>query len=47
MVDLSDPTIMVALAFLLGTVPWPIWNFVRGAAEQVTKQSAGAETQTR
>ncbi len=34
--DLSDPRIMVAVSFLLGTSPWPLWNFVEDTAKRVT-----------
>jgi hypothetical protein len=33
-VDLSEPSIMVAVSFLLGTVPWPLWNFIEDTAER-------------
>ena len=33
-VDLSEPSIMVAVSFLLGTVPWPLWNFIQNTAER-------------
>jgi hypothetical protein len=38
--DLSDPRIMVAVAFLLGVVPWPLWNFIESTGRRVV----GAET---
>jgi len=34
--DLSDPRILVAVSFLLGTSPWPLWNFVENTAKRVT-----------
>jgi len=34
--DLSDPRIMVAVSFLLGTSPWPLWNFIENTAKRVT-----------
>ena len=34
--DLSDPKIMIAVTFLLGTSPWPLWNFVQGTADKIT-----------
>lgn len=33
-VDLSEPSIMVAVSFLLGTIPWPLWNFIQATAER-------------
>ncbi len=33
-VDLSEPTVMVAVSFLLGTIPWPLWNFIEDTAER-------------
>ena len=33
-VDLSEPSIMIAVSFLLGTVPWPLWNFIEDTAER-------------
>lgn len=33
-VDLSEPSIMVAVSFLLGTIPWPLWNFIEDTAER-------------
>lgn len=32
--DLSATTIMVAFAFIIGTAPWPLWNFIKDAADQ-------------
>lgn len=32
--DLSDPRVMVAFSFLLGTIPWPLWNFITNTAEK-------------
>jgi hypothetical protein len=34
--DLSDPRIMVAVSFLLGTSPWPLWGFIEDTAKRVT-----------
>jgi hypothetical protein len=34
--DLSDPRILVAVSFLLGTSPWPLWDFVEDTAKRVT-----------
>jgi len=36
--DLSDPRVLVAVSFLIGTVPWNIWRFVRGTGERLTGQ---------
>jgi hypothetical protein len=36
--DLSDPNIMIAIAFLLGTSPWPLWRFIEDTAKRVTGQ---------
>lgn len=33
-VDLSEPSIMIAVSFLLGTIPWPLWNFIEDTAER-------------
>jgi hypothetical protein len=32
--DLSEPNIMIAVSFLLGTIPWPLWNFIEDTAER-------------
>ncbi len=32
--DLSDPRVMVAFSFLLGTIPWPLWNFIESTAKK-------------
>lgn len=37
-IDLSDPRIMVAFAFIIGTSPWPLWNFILGTAKRFTGQ---------
>jgi hypothetical protein len=34
--DLSDPRILVAVSFLLGTSPWPLWGFIEDTAKRVT-----------
>jgi hypothetical protein len=36
--DLSVPTIMVAFAFIIGTSPWPLWNFILNTARRFTGQ---------
>jgi len=36
--DLSVPTIMVAFAFIIGTSPWPLWNFIVNTAKRFTGQ---------
>jgi hypothetical protein len=33
-ISLSEPAIMVAFAFMIGTLPWPLWNYIRHSAEQ-------------
>ena len=33
--DLSDANIMIAVAFLLGVAPWPLWNFVLGVSRKI------------
>lgn len=37
-VDLSAPGIMVAFAFIIGTSPWPLWNFILNTARRFTSQ---------
>jgi len=37
-IDLSNPTIMVAFAFIIGTSPWPLWNFILNTAKRFTGQ---------
>jgi len=37
-IDLSVPTIMVAFAFIIGTSPWPLWNFILNTARRFTGQ---------
>ena len=36
--DLSQPAIMVAISFLLGSSPWPLWNLIEKTAQRVTGQ---------
>ena len=36
--DLSDPNIMVAFAFIIGTSPWPLWRFIENSARRFTGQ---------
>lgn len=36
--NLSDPNIMVAFAFIIGTSPWPLWNFILDTAKRFTGQ---------
>lgn len=38
--DISNPNTMVVAAFLLGTVSWPLWNFIEGTARQITRQQS-------
>ena len=37
-IDLSAPGIMVAFAFIIGTSPWPLWNFILNTAKRFTSQ---------
>jgi hypothetical protein len=37
-IDLSVPTIMVAFAFIIGTSPWALWNFILNTAKRFTGQ---------
>jgi hypothetical protein len=39
--DLSDPTILAAVSFLIGSRPWEIWGFVRETAGRITGLPAG------
>jgi hypothetical protein len=32
--DLSDPRVMVGVSFLLGTIPWPLWDFIEDTAKR-------------
>ena len=34
--NLSEPNVMIAAAFILGTNPWPLWGFVEGTAKKIT-----------
>ena len=33
--DLAQPTIMVAVAFVIGTAPWKLWDFIQSVAGRV------------
>jgi len=35
-IDLSDPRILAAVSFLLGSSPWPLWDFIEGTAKRIT-----------
>ncbi len=37
-IDLSDPNIMVAFAFIMGTIPWPLWNFIEKMGKRFASQ---------
>lgn len=37
-IDLSEPALMVAFAFIIGTSPWPLWNFILNTARRFTGQ---------
>jgi len=36
--DLSKPSILIAFAFILGTSPWPLWNFIEDAGKRFTRK---------
>jgi hypothetical protein len=38
-IDLSQPTVMIAIAFLLGSSPWPLWNLIERASRKITGQA--------
>jgi len=42
--DLSDPSIMVAFAFIIGTSPWPLWRFIENSARRFTNQVDDSST---
>lgn len=35
--DLSDPRLLVAVAFLIGSRPWGLWGFLRETARKITE----------
>jgi hypothetical protein len=37
-IDLSEPALLVAFAFIIGTSPWPLWNFILNTARRFTGQ---------
>jgi hypothetical protein len=37
-IDLSEPSIMIAFSFVIGTAPWPLWNFIEDTARRFTSQ---------
>lgn len=37
-IDLSEPTIMVAVSFVLGTIPWPLWRFIEDMGKRLSGQ---------
>lgn len=37
-IDLSVPALMVAFSFIIGTSPWPLWNFILDTAKRFTGQ---------
>ena len=37
-IDLAVPSLMIAFAFIIGTSPWPLWNFILNAAKRFTGQ---------
>ena len=36
--DLSDPRILVAFSFIIGTSPWPLWRLIENSAKRLTSQ---------
>ncbi len=34
--DLTNAVVLVAVSFLLGTVPWPLWQFIENSAKKIT-----------
>ena len=38
-IDLSEPALMVAFAFIIGTSPWPLWNFILDSAKRFLGKS--------
>jgi hypothetical protein len=38
--SLSEPAIMVAFAFIIGSAPWPLWNYIKNTAEQFISREA-------
>lgn len=39
--NLKEPQIMVAVAFLLGSRPWNVWRFLQSTADTITKSKDG------
>jgi len=37
-IDLAVPSLMIAFAFIIGTSPWPLWNFILNAAKRFIGQ---------
>ncbi len=37
-IDLADPVITVAFAFVIGTSPWPLWRVIENLARRFTSQ---------
>lgn len=37
--DLSQLPILIAVSFLLGTSPWPVWNFIEKSAKKLIGQT--------
>jgi hypothetical protein len=37
--DLSSPPVMVAFAFIIGTSPWALWNFILNSARKFMSQA--------
>ena len=34
--DLSNMPILIAVSFLLGSSPWPLWNLIERSAKSIT-----------
>jgi hypothetical protein len=37
-IDLSEPSVLIAFSFIIGTAPWPLWNFIEDSARRFTGQ---------
>jgi len=37
-IDLDVPALLVAFSFIIGTSPWPLWNFILDTAKRFTGQ---------
>jgi hypothetical protein len=34
--NLKDAIVLVAISFLLGTIPWPLWQYIENTAKKIT-----------